>query len=547
MCGDTLNIYESYFQQALDILKADNDNHHVEFYNGDTFTRAYNNNFELLNFGDYEYEYIANKKRNIRNVTVNCLCNIITSLLKNNECFKIYIKKIEHAELSPIIFTAVDLSNKCAYFFKDIEKDLLWKSKDEPPVILKYMKSINCETCEYIYLVEDERKLLINDLDNVHNYYWFLEKFFGKASLNEFIKAYKEYIFQTDELVGYVLSKTLTPNSLANYRYRIRKLISKRDYYKYLTPFKVNDKRYELDKESYDFLYDSFLTQKRIFLMFTDNDFSDSFITAEWMYITMKKAHSIDLTVIAMGYFKCIEQLLHDLICLRVNEGRQYNTHRKISLDLIDSNLGKIEFSLGTMANFYKESNKKLSDSFLIKNLNRKTCNYIIEKIFSYKDLRNGHLHIHNIKSWDLIELIRNETISMFFLLLSSYDFSEIDLLKLKMPNLELFDDFYYLGEYIDYHNFSKFIVEKNGIFNVYISARSLNKIIYPSTFVKHKSIYMLSIAEHKYHVIENKDINDVKIYWAGNVISKEDIIDVDFSKSKLIFDKGKYVGPKNF
>lgn len=35
----------------------------------------------------------------------------------------------------------------------------------------------------------------------------------------------------------------------------------------------------------------------------------------------MKKAKAIDLTIIGMGYFKAVEQLLYELICFHKNQG----------------------------------------------------------------------------------------------------------------------------------------------------------------------------------------------------------------------------------
>lgn len=51
-------------------------------------------------------------------------------------------------------------------------------------------------------------------------------------------------------------------------------------------------------------------------VMLGDHHFSESLITAEWLYDSMKKAQAIDLTVIGMGYFKAVERVLFELICL---------------------------------------------------------------------------------------------------------------------------------------------------------------------------------------------------------------------------------------
>ena len=107
----------------------------------------------------------------------------------------------------------------------------------------------------------------------------------------------------------------------------------------------------------------------------------------------MKGAKAIDLTVIGMGYFKAVEQLIFDLICLQKNKGlliRKDSSRKDLppSIELKDQYIIEkaVDVTLGSMANFIKDNKEILFRS----DIDKYTKKFIIEAVFSYRDLRNG-------------------------------------------------------------------------------------------------------------------------------------------------------------
>ena len=130
-------------------------------------------------------------------------------------------------------------------------------------------------------------------------------------------------------------------------------------------------------ESEYAKLMDGFIKHKTYLTLIGEKDFSESFITAEWLFDSMQKAKAIDLTIIGMGYFKAVEQLLFGLLCLHKNKGFCI---RNVSFDddhIIDKS---IDLTMGAMAIFVKDYSDVLFRSDII----WKTRKYIREFLFEY-------------------------------------------------------------------------------------------------------------------------------------------------------------------
>lgn len=168
------------------------------------------------------------------------------------------------------------------------------------------------------------------------------------------------YVESVRNCIGYNTVKTLTPGSLINFRKVTENEILKHPYDELLN---VQVKNYTLEPTELNKLKDQFFKDKTFQGLLGDKGYAESLVTAKWLFDSMKKAQAIDLTIIGMGYFKAVEQLLYELICLHKNEGRQikkdYSRHDlPATVELNDANIDDeaIDTTIGSMAVFYRDN-----------------------------------------------------------------------------------------------------------------------------------------------------------------------------------------------
>ena len=156
--------------------------------------------------------------------------------------------------------------------------------------------------------------------------------------------------------------KPLSDYSLAHFKNSIEGQILKYDYRHFLNRGEQSSFLLPPDWEK---LNDQYIKNNYYLLLKGSSSFAESFITAEWLYSSMKRAKAIDLTTIGTGYFKCIEQLLFNLICLFNDKGlliKRKNREKIFKTELTGDAIkkGEIDFSIGSMAHFCKDNINKL-------------------------------------------------------------------------------------------------------------------------------------------------------------------------------------------
>lgn len=404
---------------------------------------------EIFNYGAdvfEEHKYVITQAKEI---SISCLVATILYLAKK---YRKEISLIEQNELKEIDnprFALKDNESGILYIFKDVENCNFWKKTDEPEYIYNFMKKHNLTECTYIYLMYKDAYLQVIGYDentndpghgtNVYSLMDFWVFCFNEDEKNRFELSLRQYVQSVRDCIGYIYIKTLTPNALINFRRLTEHQILKNKYDDLIRK-KYNG--YNMEAEDYPLLERQFFNEKYYQLLLGNCDFAESFITAEWLYGSMMKAKAIDLTVIGMGYLKAIEQLLFELI--KINNKKE--------------TLNEKDFSIGAIATYYK--NPKNRNAMLRNDIKPFTKTFVKEAIFAFADLRNGYFHKHNIHDENKIREIRNETYSLAFLLLGTHKLSEDDKKSLGIPGQNLYDDFYYLCEYINYHAGDFFKIE---------------------------------------------------------------------------------------
>ncbi|MCR4782808.1 MAG: hypothetical protein K5851_08720 [Lachnospiraceae bacterium] len=506
----------------------------------------------LFNFEEKNVFYSAQMFTIARQISIRYLLNLLVELLKD------YKKNYELIDASsckfgsPIYLAFRDKESECIYFIKEQEESNLWKIR-EPDDIEKIIKDNKGKECKYIYLLHDYARLQFilseeereEDL-NVYSLKDFVCSYFGDKEWEELDLYLEKYVQAVKDIIGFSATKFLNHRGILSYSNILQRDIV-RFSMKRIKNREVFDKDKNLitiDENELIFIEKAFIDDSRFLLLFSGKDYSESFITAEWLRETMNKANAIDLTVIGTGYFKAVEQLLYEIICLHKDDGdkRIKKIGEKSYIDLNDDNINNesIDFSIGSMANFYK----KYADALFRDILSDGVKNYIIQRIFAYKDLRNGYFQKHNIRKWEIIEQIREESISLLILLVSTINLSDSDIQKLA-PRFNL-NDRERLCEYVNAHKGNLFFIENDDIEDIYFGWNDMMISFDENGYPNYSGVYFKECRQGG-RIIGFKESLPKKISLGKFGFVKEgNSIKMLPEKVCTIFENGKYVGPKH-
>ena len=350
---------------------------------------------------------------------------------------------------------------------------------------------------------------------------------------------------QVESYLGYILVRSLTPNTLINFRKVTEHAVITFPYAELLSEMANN---YYLHEIEYGKIKKQFFDDKAFSVLLCSHDFAESLITAEWLYSSMKKASAIDLTTVGMGYLKAVEQLLYELICLHKDNGllakKDYSVENRDLPDLIplsteNIEARKIDFSIGSMANFVK-SNFLLFRS----DLRAPTKKYIREFLFNFADLRNGYFHKHNIHVWSKIDEIRGAAFRAAFLLIGAFDLDNEAIKTLGAPSTDAFTDYAKLCEYVNYHSGEIFYLvfdygEEMGIAVSDPQPQTIN-----DEYIQYTGVYFKELRDNS-RVFRFREENLPKEIHIGKfVFAQTEMIGVTPVKVKKVYENGKYLGP---
>lgn len=161
----------------------------------------------------------------------------------------------------------------------------------------------------------------------------FFESFFGTEEYERFKKYADILTRKAKDYYGFEIVRTLKPNTLHNYRCIVRDNLLSFD-------IEQIDLDGRLSQNQRSIIEKKFFDEKNYEIMTGSSDFAQSFMTAEWLFSSLTKVGNIDLTAIAMGYFKAIEQLLFAYIKLHTYEkdgvNRRIHVGKAGLLDITD-------------------------------------------------------------------------------------------------------------------------------------------------------------------------------------------------------------------
>ena len=514
---------------------------------------------EVFSFGESAFEEQRRVVDLAKQVSLSVLFQIIHALF-NQKQYQTEAFSPNSKTISPkqkVVLAVHDYTNSIIYLFHEKPDSPMWKLKGkESQDIEEFLSSRQVSRCIHIYLLLDHAYLLIvghnnDETDpgrgyNVYSIKWFFETLFGKEEYQRFLAALTQYKEEANKHIGFICVKSLTPYSLINFRRIVEQQVRSFPYDQLMQrPISCWDKEYHLGNEELSILKSQFMIKKYYEILVADNDFSESLITAEWLYDSMKKAEAIDLTAVAMGYFKAVEQLLFAIICLYKNEGlliKKDFSRQDLpsSTELCDKYIDEkaIDTSIGSMAVFIKDNL-----GLFRKDLRWPTKYYIRESVFKYKDLRNDHLHKDNIHSWDKINEIRNESYLLLFLLIGSYSFSNDSFTRLGMKEDSIFDDYYYLCEYLNYHSGWIFFTVHNNMENIFIACSDLYSKVVDGKYIEYSGAYFCELGKNGKLLKFDWEHLPEEIYIGKFVFANTELVDCKPVKVRKIFENGRFVG----
>lgn len=275
----------------------------------------------------------------------------------------------------------------------------------------------------------------------------FFEEVFDNEEYQKFIDAIHEITAATKEYSGYRVVKTLTPSTLFSYKKVVEYQIKHFPYRETVSSGISNEQIEEIEEQFFD--------KKYFKVMLGNKKFAVSFLTAEWLYDSLKKSGKIDFTAVAMGYLKSMEQFLYDFASLFTNEkdgrGRRILAGRNGLINLTDDSIKdkKEDITLGCLTQFFQFAGNK---DLIRREIDNATYEYIKNKLYDIKELRNGYFHKDNMDEWDIVEEARDNAYVMFYLFLGAYKIQDTEGI-IGIPNVNSKNDYYRLCEYVNYHD----------------------------------------------------------------------------------------------
>ena len=244
-----------------------------------------------------------------------------------------------------------------------------------------------------------------------------IKEVFDLIDVEEY-KVFKKYvdIFNKDlrHLIGYNTTSIASDQVIKDFKDIVITSLKSFDYKGMISG---------LSMDQVDLLDYNFINSGLIYSLVSNNQFADSFISAEWYYTTQIITTNIENTAVVAGYFKSIEQLLYEIIRLFDNTGKtiKKKNSRNEYIVLSAENEDRIDFSMGSMTScikYYKNRDMWIVDDDVV--------NYITDSLKEYREkYRNDHFHKDNLYDINEIEEIRNHTLLLYYMILGGIKISE--------------------------------------------------------------------------------------------------------------------------
>lgn len=291
----------------------------------------------------------------------------------------------------------------------------------------------------------------------------FLSTYFSDDEYKAFTDSKNQFITDVKNTIGYKTIKTLDFENGHQLKKHIRNEIqSKIGDLKYsivdsdyLIENNKNSLIHQVNNQkcfnSINDLLPLFQKNQGIDILLGNGAFSESFVTAEWLFNSLRDKKGFDYTAIICGYLKSIEQLLYSIVCYcrdhfdsqywiltKFKESTLQNDKHKMIRDedyivkqikhgkytktyvyikLSKTNDSMIAHSLNTYIDFL---GRQLYPELFNSNIDTDMIQELIHLLNCYRtECRNGYFHTDNLTISDKAKKVRDNTIYLHFLILS--------------------------------------------------------------------------------------------------------------------------------
>lgn len=482
------------------------------------------------------------------------------------EMFEIY----KSAPLFAII--KVENNKPVLYLFKEYGL----QNRLPESVITDVASKLGVSDYHYISLVEENAySEIINHNDDVEdasrgtNVFSFRDFFvdnFGEDEYREFKRFIGRLNSFIKECLGYSVVKTLTPNAMFSFKKEVEAEIINYPYYESM----VNDDG--ITYEQLEQLKSQYIDNKYYMAVLNEGDFNsrfnvegcqfaESFITSEWLYQSIPESGKMDLTAIAMGYFKSIEQMLYTFTFSHVGENKWIDTwdrpdnwetiparerrwQSQVNANTVKSK--KTFIMLERMINFVKDYDDMFNDV--------STRDYLVERLHDAQQLRNGYFHKDNLSETEKVKKARDDAFVIYLLLFGSITASSQAKAILGIPEDDI--QFDMLSEYVHCNSAMTYYFEEDGQMVVALGQNDEGVTYSRDGIATYTGIYMNKLVgmPAEKEVITLKEAHDIKkerisfdkstvpakIYKGTFVTCKEGIL-ISGPKT-LIWDNGIFI-----
>ena len=537
-------------------------------------------NSMLFNIKDEEqesFEFVHKTVNYYMSRTIECiimdLCKerSISSTLYLEDAGIPIVETFREYSAAPLFAILIGDKDPILYLFKNYGMH----NTIRPEVLLKMMEYIGIEKYTYISMTEDKAYTEVlnhnDDLNdesrgtNIYSFKYLFVSHFGEEEYEEFKRFEERVVKRVKDILGYTIVKQLTPNGLFSFKRTFEKEIVKYPYYDKIDNSSLDSGIVDKVLKQYidDGYYTALLNEGSFSDLFDIEDvsFSESFITAEWLYQSMPNVGKIDLTTISIGYIKAIEQLVFVYMSTWYGKDKFIDTYdRKGRTNTPDT---KDEWQ-SVITKFTVKNKKKfimlqrlinfMEDNDDIYNVvNVKP--YLIERLKEVKELRNGYFHKDNLSEREIVDKARESAFVIFMLLLGSVKAEEEGKSILGIQSNH--NEFEKLCDFTNCNNLMAYYYEVAGTTKFAIGHRDEDIMISDDGKASYSGVYFnefkslsedtrfLRITEigslEKNIVKFNEDIIPKRIYKKEMTPCKTGF-EITGSK-ELIWDDGKFLG----
>lgn len=238
----------------------------------------------------------------------------------------------------------------------------------------------------------------------------FWESYFGENEYLLLVDAINQFNVQAQEIIGF--STVITPSQTAIEHFRVITGEMLKAYrYADAIPSDVYEQQIEI-------MYRNYIDRGLWKAMVGHCNFAISFITSEWHYNMHRLTESFDLTWVAAGYLKSVEQLLYAVIALSKGHGLLMRSKERLNIEFTEENEEAIDTTLWGLEWAIKKN--RLLD------VNSYAERHITQAVKEWrKKERNGYFHKDNLQSIVKVEEIRTAAIQLYFLILGGFTISQ--------------------------------------------------------------------------------------------------------------------------